>query len=275
MNRNTESKRQRKEYDSRAVDIRRVMKTISQGNRLRFRTVVVVGDRKGSVGVGLGRGADTRMAVDKGYNSAVKKLYKVQLVGDTIPHEVVYKYRGAKVLLRPARPGTGIIAGSSVRTVLELCGVDNVYGKILGSRNPVANAYCTFEALKQLRNGRVLERMRKMKERISLKEEIEKEKKKRKAAAQKDDTKKSKADSGKKQSKASGKGSRSPKQVDKAGQGKTSVSETNKVANKKEMSEVAQNGEDGKTAKPAGKTVRVMQSAVQENGSGDSKTENK
>ena len=87
------------------------------------------------------------------------------------------KFASAKVLLRPARPGTGVIAGSSVRTVLELAGVDNVYGKILGSSNANANAYCTFEALKSLRSGRVLQKMTKMRERIQLKEESEKEKK--------------------------------------------------------------------------------------------------
>ena len=88
----------------------------------------------------------------------------------------MYKYGAAKVLLRPARTGTGVIAGSSVRTVLELTGIDNVYGKILGTQEPNANAYCTFEALKSLRKGRVLEKMQIMRERVHIKEEMDKEK---------------------------------------------------------------------------------------------------
>jgi len=106
-------------------------------------------------------------------------MKRIELVGDTIPHEITYKYGAAEVLLRPARTGTGVIAGSSVRTVLELAGIDSVYGKILGTPEPNANAYCTFEALKALRNGRVLKRMSKMRERIEVKKGIDEERKKK------------------------------------------------------------------------------------------------
>ncbi len=170
-----ERNEKRSKYDKKILPIRRVAKVTKGGRRLRFSTVVVVGDRKGSVGVALGRGSDVKSSIDQGERLAIRKMKKIELIGDTIPHEIRFKYGAAKVLLRPARPGTGIIAGSSVRTVLELAGVDNVYGKILGCDEPNANAYCTFQALQKLRKGRVLRKMSKMRERVSLKEEMDKE----------------------------------------------------------------------------------------------------
>ena len=181
--------RERKEFDKKSLPIRRVAKVTKGGKRLRFSTVVVVGDHNGKVGVGLGRGVDVRSAVEKGERIATKAMKRIELIGDTIPHEITYKYGAAQVLLRPARTGTGVIAGSSVRTVLELAGIDSVYGKILGTPEPNANAYCTFEALKALRNGRVLRKMSKMRERIEVKKEIDEEKKK-KAAKRKSKEKK-------------------------------------------------------------------------------------
>lgn len=169
--------KERKMYDKKSLPIRRVAKVTKGGKRLRFSTVVVVGDRHGTVGVALGRGADVRGAVEQGERLATKHATKIQLIGDTIPHEILMKDGASKVLLRPARPGTGVIAGSSVRTVLEMAGVDNVYGKILGSPDPNGNAYCTFKALKALRSDRVLSRMTKMRDRIELKEAADKEKK--------------------------------------------------------------------------------------------------
>ncbi len=170
-----EGNKQKSKYDKKILPIRRVAKVTKGGRRLRFSTVVVVGDRKGSVGVALGRGSDVKSSIDQGERLAIRKMKKIELIGDTIPHEIRFKYGAAKILLRPARPGTGIIAGSSVRTVLELAGVDNVYGKILGSNEPNANAYCTFQALQKLRKGKVLRKMSKMRERVSLKEEMDKE----------------------------------------------------------------------------------------------------
>lgn len=167
--------RERKGFDKKTLPVRRVAKVTKGGKKLRFSTVVVVGDRHGVVGVALGKGADVRTAVEQGERLASKIAVKIELTGDTIPHEILHKFGAAKVLLRPARTGTGVIAGSSVRTVLELAGVDNVYGKILGSSDANSNAYCTFEALKLLRNSRVLSRMTRMQDRITLKEESEKE----------------------------------------------------------------------------------------------------
>lgn len=177
----TYNRGERKEFDKKSLPIRRVAKVTKGGKRLRFSTVVVVGDHNGKVGVGLGRGVDVRSAVEKGERIATKAMRRIELIGDTIPHEITYKYGAAEVLLRPARTGTGVIAGSSVRTVLELAGIDSVYGKILGTQEPNANAYCTFEALKALRNGRVLRKMSKMRERIEVKKEIDEEKKKKMA----------------------------------------------------------------------------------------------
>ena len=169
--------RERSRFDKKSLHIRRVAKVTKGGKRLRFSTIVVIGDHNGTVGVGLGRGADVRSAIQKGERIATKTATKIELIGDTIPHEIIHKVGASKILLRPAKPGTGVIAGSSVRTVLELAGVDNVYGKVLGSNEPNANAYCTFEALKKLRKGRVLERMSGMRERVELKNKADKEKK--------------------------------------------------------------------------------------------------
>lgn len=174
-----ENNKERKDrmYDKKTVSIRRVAKVTKGGKRLRFSAMVVVGDHNGSVAVALGRGVDTKSAVEKGERIATKKITRIQLAGDTIPHEVMFKKGAAKVMLRPARPGTGVIAGSSVRTVLELAGIDNVYGKLMGTSDAIASAYATFEALKSLRNGRVLEKMKNMRERVELKKETDKERK--------------------------------------------------------------------------------------------------
>ena len=172
---NSKTQRERPNYDKKTVSIRRVAKVTKGGKRLRFSAMVVVGDHNGSVGVALGRGVDTKSAVEKGERIAVKKMRRMQLGGDTIPHEITHKQGAAKVLLRPARPGTGVIAGSSVRTVLELAGIENVYGKLLGTTDAIASAYATFEALKSLRNTRVLSKMKNMRDRVEAKKETDKE----------------------------------------------------------------------------------------------------
>lgn len=173
----SKNQKERPNYDKKTVSIRRVAKVTKGGKRLRFSAMVVVGDHNGSVGVGLGRGVDTKSAVEKGERIAAKKMRKIQLAGDTIPHEIIHKQGAAKVLLRPARPGTGVIAGSSVRTVLELAGIDNVYGKLLGTTDAIASAYATYEALKSLRNARVLSKMKNMRDRVEAKKETDKERK--------------------------------------------------------------------------------------------------
>jgi len=189
---NRRERKQNRGYDTKVVSLRRVAKVNKGGRRLRFSAMVVAGDRKGRVGVGLGRGGDPRSAIEKGENKASKSMERIELVGDTIPHEIEYKFSAARILLRPANPGTGIIAGSSIRTVLELAGVENVYGKLLGSNNPIANTYCAFEALKGLRSGRVLRKMKNMRERIDLKKQLDAERQKRESKRRKNSKKSNK-----------------------------------------------------------------------------------
>jgi len=194
---NDRRERKRKEdlgYEKKVITLRRVAKVTAGGKRLRFSAMVVAGDRKGSVGVALGRGTDTRSAVEKAERKAAKNMKKIALVGDTIPHDIRVKSGAAYVMLRPAKPGSGVIAGSSSRTVLELAGIENVYCKQLGSHDAIANTYCTFKALISLRNDRVLKRMRNMRERIGLKEkmDVEKQKLAKKSAAKRKNSEKEK-----------------------------------------------------------------------------------
>jgi small subunit ribosomal protein S5 len=191
MQRDRYEKRERKPYDHMTVDIRRVAKTTAGGRRMGFSAMVVAGDRNGRVGVSLGKGLDTRAAIEKAERKAAKNMVEMELVGDTIPHEIRYKKGAAEVLLRPAKPGSGIIAGSAARNVLELAGIENVYCKQLGSNDKVANTYATFEALRELRKGRVLRKMRKMRERVDLKKDIEAERIKRTQKTKKKSTKRS------------------------------------------------------------------------------------
>lgn len=144
-----------REFDQRIVEIRRVAKVGAGSKRLRMSVIVVIGDKKGRVGVGLGRGADVRAASNKAYKKAKNSLIFVNLKDDTIPHEITQKYKAAKVFLKPAAPGTGVIAGSSVRAVLELAGVKDILSKVMGTNNKVTNVYCTIEALKNLKSDRL------------------------------------------------------------------------------------------------------------------------
>lgn len=228
--------KKRSKYDKKILPIRRVAKVTKGGRRLRFSTVVVVGDRKGSVGVALGRGTDVRSSIDQGERLAIKKMKKIELIGDTIPHEIRHKSGAAKVLLRPARPGTGIIAGSSVRTVLDLAGIDNVYGKILGTDEPNANAYCTFEALQLLRKGRVLRKMKKMRERIELKEEMDKERQLKEQRRRKAEKKKRRKKSNK--FKDNRRGGGKPKKKEDKGEKKEAKKEVEKQEEKKKDTKV-------------------------------------
>ncbi|GAB4285090.1 MAG: hypothetical protein Kow0081_2690 [Candidatus Dojkabacteria bacterium] len=148
-------KRDKDPIDFKLIDIRRVMRVYKGGRRLRFSVFVVVGDRKGKVGLGLGKGLDIRTAQEKAINKAKRNMVRISLNGNTIPHDIEMKYGAAKVLLKPAAPGTGIVAGSSMRMVAEVAGIKDVLGKILGTNNKIANAYASIEALKTLRSTRL------------------------------------------------------------------------------------------------------------------------
>ena len=139
-----------KQFDERTLHIDRVARVVKCGRRFRFRALVVVGDRKQRVGIGLSKGTDVTMAVNKATDVAKKNMIKVSLYKDTLPHEVEAKVSGAHILLKPASPGTGLIAGGVVRSILEVAGVHNALSKSLGSSNKANLAYATIEALQSL-----------------------------------------------------------------------------------------------------------------------------
>lgn len=139
-----------KQFDERILHVNRVARVVKGGRRFRFQALVVVGDRKNKVGVGVSKGADVTAAVAKATDVAKKNMMKVSLYKGTVPHEVVGKVGGAHILIKPASAGTGLIAGGVVRTVLEVAGISNVLSKSLGSTNKINTAYATLDALNQL-----------------------------------------------------------------------------------------------------------------------------
>lgn len=140
-----------KEFEEKVVQVNRVSKKTKGGNRISFSVLMVVGDRKGRVGVGLGKAPDVVSAIRKGVTRARKHLIEVPMKGTTITHEIFLKKGAAKVLLKPAPPGTGIIAGGAVRAVVDAAGVRDIVSKVLGTNNQASNVYATMEALKRLK----------------------------------------------------------------------------------------------------------------------------
>lgn len=149
-NRRPEIQQEEKQFDERTLHIDRVARVVKGGRRFRFRALVVVGDKKGQVGIGSAKGADVTAAVTKANEVAKKSFIKVSLYKGTLPHEVECKVSGAHILLKPASAGTGLIAGGVVRTILEVAGVKNALSKSLGSTNKTNTAYATIEALDNL-----------------------------------------------------------------------------------------------------------------------------
>lgn len=137
-------------FEERVVKINRVSKKTKGGNKIRFSALVVVGNKNGQVGVGLGKSQDVSSAIGKAVTAAKKRMIKVPIVNDTIPHEVRVKVGAAEILLKPAPIGSGIIAGGAVRSVVEVTGIKNISSKILGTDNKGSNVHATFEALKRL-----------------------------------------------------------------------------------------------------------------------------
>lgn len=147
-----ERKFEKSEWDQKVLDIRRVTRVVAGGKRFSFRATVVIGNKKGKVGVGVAKGKDVSQAIEKAVTQAKKALVEIPMAGSTIPHEVLAKHSSARVLLKPAKPGKGIIAGGAVRAVLSLSGIKDVSAKILGrTPNKLTNAVAALEALKKLK----------------------------------------------------------------------------------------------------------------------------
>ena len=142
--------REEKQFEELVINIDRVSRVVKGGRRFRFKALVVVGDKKTKVGVGVAKGQDVTAAIAKATNVAKKNMIEISLEGDTIPHEVEKKVTGAHVLLKPAAPGTGIIAGGVVRQIIGVTGIRNMLSKSLGSTNKVNIAYATIDALRSL-----------------------------------------------------------------------------------------------------------------------------
>lgn len=143
---------EKSEFDSNILDLARVTRVTEGGKQMSFRALVVIGDRRGRVGFGTEKGKDVQGAVDKATRKAKKNLIKVPMVNETIPHAVITKFKAAKVMLKPAPKGSGIIAGGAVRVMLDLAGVPNISSKIVGkTKNKITIVKATFEALKTLR----------------------------------------------------------------------------------------------------------------------------
>lgn len=142
-------------FESRVIAVRRVSNVKAGGKRMRLSVMVVVGDKKGKIGVAIAKGAEVKTAQEKAIRKAKKKLIDVKLKGNTIPHQVTCKLGASKIFLKPAAPGTGVIAGSTVRSIVELAGVQDILTKVLGTTNPIVNTYCTIEALKRLKTTRL------------------------------------------------------------------------------------------------------------------------
>ena len=146
---------QKEEFEQRILDIARVTRVMAGGKRMSFRACVAVGNKRGKVGVGLAKGSDVTLAINKAAKRAKQQLVEVPIVDGTIPHEVFNKYGASKLLFKPARKGKGIIGGSSVRLVLEVSGLTDVSSKILGTENKVSNAKGTIEAFTKMKKPAV------------------------------------------------------------------------------------------------------------------------
>lgn len=166
-----------KEFDQAIIDIARVTRVMAGGKRMRFRACVAIGDKKGRVATAVAKGADVTLAINKAINKAKKNWITVSIINETIPHRVDIKLGAAKIMIKPAPKGTGIIAGGAVRTILDLAGISNVVAKILGTNNKINNVRATIEALKMLK-------------RVEPKVETEKEPKKDENKQDKQDKKK-------------------------------------------------------------------------------------
>lgn len=149
-----------REYDERVIDITRVAKVVKGGRQFNFRVTMVAGDNNGRVGLGVGKAGTVTDAIAKANKKAHDNMQKISLSGTTIPHEIIGEVGGARVLLKPASPGTGVIAGGGVRAVVEVAGIHDILTKSLGSANILNVVKATFEALCRLRTPQEVSEMR-------------------------------------------------------------------------------------------------------------------
>lgn len=145
-----------KEFLEEVLQIDRVTRVVKGGRRLRFRATVVIGNKKGKVGLGVGKSTEVSVAIQKAIRKAKNGLFNVPMINETIPHDMKAKYKSARIMLMPAAPGTGIIAGGAVRKVIELSGIKNILSKAFGSTNKLNNAQATFKALALMRRPKGL-----------------------------------------------------------------------------------------------------------------------
>lgn len=148
-------KREPREFEQKILELSRVTRVTKGGKRMSFRTCLLIGDRKGRVGMGVAKGSDVAISVEKAFRQAKKNLVQVQLVNETVPHPVHAKFGAAAVIIKPAPEGTGLKSGGAVRMVLELAGVPNAVTKILGGNNKINNAKAAFEALRSLKDVKI------------------------------------------------------------------------------------------------------------------------
>lgn len=146
-----DGEREKRELDQKTLDLARVTRVTAGGKRMSFRAALIVGDRKGRVGLGIAKGADVQIAMDKAYRQAKKKLIRIPMVEDTIPYPVWMKFGSARVMIKPAPRGTGLKCGGAVRIVFELAGVPNAVSKVVNSTNKINIAKATLAAIRELR----------------------------------------------------------------------------------------------------------------------------
>lgn len=149
--------RKEKDFDHTLLHVARVARVVQGGRRFSFRATVAIGDKKGKVGVGVAKGSDVSLAIGKAIHDAKKDLVTFPILGETIPHETEAKYKGAQIIIKPARVGKGIVAGGSLRVIAELGGIKNLTAKNIGSRNKINSAKAMLKALKSLRVKKVKE----------------------------------------------------------------------------------------------------------------------
>ena len=167
--------REAKEFEEEVLQIDRVTRVVAGGRRMRFRATVVIGNRKKRVGIGTGKANEVVIAIEKAISKAKKNLITVPIENDTIPHEIKVKFKASRIILMPAKKGTGIIAGGALRKIIELAGIKNILSKCLGTNNKLANAQATMMALGKLKS-RGQETMDKLAQKPAPKKPIEVEK---------------------------------------------------------------------------------------------------